>query len=160
MIGLTPSAHFQPGSSVARPIEAPPSSTTSTCPWSKLRRTPESICWFSTLAICPPPIPRHPLDPVSGDARGRLEREHPGKPLFPPVLSSAEGVGHELGTRLQAELGEDGTHVVLDRARADEQSLGDLGVGQPHANQLQDLGLAAREVSPRPGSRRRPPAQV
>src|SRR5688572_32561368 len=50
-----------------------------------------------------------------------------------------------LGARLGAELAENRVHVVLDRAHRTEQPLGDLGILQPKAQQLEDLPLARGE---------------
>src|SRR5215469_14477021 len=47
----------------------------------------------------------------------------------------------ELAAGADAELGEDLAQVVLDRARADEQSRADLRVGKTLAGQPRDLGL-------------------
>jgi hypothetical protein len=51
-------------------------------------------------------------------------------------------VGGRLGPVAQAELGQQVSDVVLDGLAGDVQPLGDLGVGQPGPDQLQDLGLA------------------
>jgi hypothetical protein len=40
-----------------------------------------------------------------------------------------DGVGGGFGAGADAELGEDAGDVVLDRARADEEGIGDLGIG-------------------------------
>ena len=47
----------------------------------------------------------------------------------------------ELAAGADFELGEHLAHVVLDRARADEQPRADLGVGEPLVGQPRDLGL-------------------
>jgi hypothetical protein len=53
----------------------------------------------------------------------------------------------ELGTRGDAELGEDLAQVIPGGARADEQAGADLGVGQPLASELGDLGLLDRQFA-------------
>src|SRR6478735_906915 len=45
-----------------------------------------------------------------------------------------------------AELAEDRGHVVLDRTSGEDEALGDRGVGQALAKQLQDLGLPAGQA--------------
>ena len=52
------------------------------------------------------------------------------------------GVRGGLGPAAQAELGEDVADVVLDGLAADVEALGDLGVGQAVAEQVEHLGLA------------------
>src|ERR1700758_4184605 len=71
---------------------------------------------------------------VLGDRRGGgLRRQH----------------GVELVSRADSQLGEDFVEVVLDRAPADEQPRGDLGVGDAVASQPRDVGLLSGEVLPR-----------
>ena len=54
----------------------------------------------------------------------------------------------------RAELVVEPEHVVLDRARGEEQRGADLGVGQPGADEPQDLALARREADVRRRGRR------
>lgn len=60
----------------------------------------------------------------------------------------------ELSTRSDAELLEHLLQVPFDRARADEQLDGDLGIHQPFAGKPRDLRLGGGEVVPgsRPGA--------
>ena len=64
-----------------------------------------------------------------------------------------ERVADELGARGAAQLLLDVRAVGLDRARGEEQLLGDLGVGVAEGDQPQHLDLALGEVVGRAGGR-------
>jgi hypothetical protein len=59
--------------------------------------------------------------------------------------SSAQRFRGRLGTASNAELAEDGSHVMVDRPRGEEEALTDLGVAQPLRYEIEDLDLAWRE---------------
>ena len=54
----------------------------------------------------------------------------------------AHGIHHGLGAVVDRELAQDAAHVVLDRLLADRQRVGDLLVGHPLRDVVQDLHLA------------------
>src|ERR687893_804719 len=57
------------------------------------------------------------------------------------------GDGNGFGAVVRAELGEDGSHVELDRPLADKQPLGDLGILEAAGQVGQYFELAGREVA-------------
>ena len=58
--------------------------------------------------------------------------------------SAAGEFGRQLVSRVHQELAEDAREVTLDRARCDEESLGDLAVRETLAGELGDTALAGR----------------
>src|SRR6478735_6434889 len=96
--------------------------------WCSPTRTPASL-----------PTPRSVLGP-------------PGCCAVGPDLSVTLEVGHDgqhatVGGAvvMQPELGEDRTHVCLDRAFGEHEPLGDRTVGQALGHQCQDTSLAIRQ---------------
>src|SRR5512144_2835666 len=59
-------------------------------------------------------------------------------------LAARKG-GSELVSRVEAELAEHAREMTLDRARGDEQHLGDLAIREVLAGQLGDTALACRQ---------------
>ena len=75
------------------------------------------------------------------DARARKYR---GDPSLTGWFVPGD-VGRRLGAVAQPELRQQVAHVVLDGLAGDEQPLADLDVGQPGADQLEDLGFPLRQ---------------
>ena len=64
---------------------------------------------------------------------------------IPYLRQVAYSEGGRLASALQIELGEDMADVMLNRLRGDEESRGDLAVGQAFPEQSKDLQLASGE---------------
>src|ERR1700687_1302655 len=65
------------------------------------------------------------------------------------LVEHPDRVGGGLGAALHSQLGEQGRHVVLHRLLGQEHPLADLPVGQPLADQLQDLALLGGQAGQR-----------
>ncbi len=76
---------------------------------------------------------------VSGPAMARRRRASSHEPVV-------EREADEVGAARQAQLVLDVGAMRLDRAEADVQHPGDLGVGVAERGEAQDVGLAGREV--------------
>src|SRR5260221_3646406 len=69
---------------------------------------------------------------------------HPGAPLFGPLFGPG-GVRGGLRPAPQAELREDVADVVLDGLATDEEAVGDLGVRETEAEELEHFRFALRQ---------------
>ena len=87
---------------------------------------------------------------------GRTERTGIGELPYLSAESRRTAYAGGLGTVAEPQLRQDVADVVLDRLAADEESLGDLRVGQSLAEQLQDVVLALGELLARASSAARP----
>src|SRR5690606_18011141 len=70
------------------------------------------------------------------------------------TVSVLEGIAHDFGAGVEAELVVDAAKVGIDGAPAEEPAVGDLAIGETGGDELDDLDLARGQYAGGAGDRR------